>query len=54
MVDLSLFCSGETRINNHQSTDRKFMALTSLELIEYESLYYVFDILVTEKLRRVY
>ena len=52
-MTLVCFAVVKQDINKHRSTDRKFRALTSLEQIEYESLYDLFDILVTEKLRTV-
>jgi hypothetical protein len=52
-LTLVCFAAVKQDINNHQSTDRKFRSLTSLEQIEYENLYDVFDILVNEKLRTV-
>lgn len=52
-MTLVCFAAVKQDINNHRSTDCKVRALTSLEQIEYQSLYDVFDILVTEKLRTV-
>lgn len=47
------FAAVKQDINNHRSTDSKFRALTTLEQIEYDKLYEVFDILIIEKLRTV-
>lgn len=52
-MTLGCFAAVKQDINIHWSTDRKFRALLSLEQIEYDSLFFVFDSLVTEKLRTV-
>jgi hypothetical protein len=47
------FAAVKQDINSHRPTDSKFRALTTLEQIEYDKLYEVFDILISEKLRTV-
>ena len=47
------FAAVKQDINKHRQTERKFMALTTLEQIEYDKLYEVFDILIRNKLRTV-
>lgn len=52
-MTLVCFAAVKQDINNHRPTDRKIRTLVSLEQIEYDSLYNVFDSLVTEKIRTV-
>jgi len=47
------FAAVKQDINTHRSTDSKLRSLVSLEQIEYDKLYSIFDPLVTEKLRTV-
>ena len=52
-MTLVCFAAVKQDINKSRSTDSKIRALTSLEQIEYEILFEVFDTLISEKLRTV-